>query len=319
MTSCFDNYITASEDTVSKSGLYFTDLSACTVSLLDDLTKEDHADWTDCFDYLYRTAQRNLKIDVQRKLADKFHIDKKLITRETSEFLTPYTSGLSGVKIWVTLPKYARLQIVSIELDSLAAHTAGQILVYQEDENGRLLSTITENITGGRQVIQMNQLQEFEERHIYIATSMQVRTTKNKWYADNSYNGVVNGLNYDDKFCSWSCWYGGTGSVFQINGGGLNVKFILFCSMEKFICENLPLFQYAILNRLGVDTMKERITTQKVNKTSVLTEDRAKELMEVFNEDYKAALDAATSNLKMTEDPICFMCKASIHAKTNLP
>ena len=78
---CFSGYITASNDTTSKSGLYFTDLAGCTVSLLDDLTKEDHNDFNDCFDYLYKTAQRNLKIDVQRKLATRFHIDKKLNTR----------------------------------------------------------------------------------------------------------------------------------------------------------------------------------------------------------------------------------------------
>ena len=104
-----------------------------------------------------------------------------------------------------------------------------------------------------------------------------------------------------------------------MNGGGLNVKFILYCSIEKFILENLPLFQFALLYRLGVDTMKERLTTQRVNMTTVLTEERAKELLAVHNEDYKAALDAATMSIKMTEDPICFMCKKTVSAKINLP
>ena len=77
------------------------------------------------------------------------------------------------------------------------------------------------------------------------------------------------------------------GYVQQVNSGGLNVKFVVYCSMDKFICENLPLFQYALLNRTGVDTMKERITTRaEQTQTSILTADRAKELMQVFNDDH---------------------------------
>lgn len=315
--NCYQDYITVAEDVPSKSGNYFTDLSGCTVRLLDDLTKEDHADYSECFDYLYKRAQINLKTDVNRKLSDKFHIDKKLITRETSEFLTDYTSGQVGVKIWVPLPKYARLQILSIELDSIAAHIGASIYVYKEDQNGTLLDTIAGDIAAGKQTIDV--YSEYEERHIYVTTDITLRQTRNKRYYDNVYGGFVQGLSYDDKFCSWPCWYGGTGSVFQINGGGLNIKFLLYCSIQKFICENLPLFGEALLYKLGVETMKERITTQRINKTSVLTEDRAKELLEVFSEDYNEALIAATSNLKMQEDPICFMCKSSVHAKTNLP
>lgn len=311
---CFDGYITASTDTPSKSDLYFTDLAGCTVSLLDDLTKEDHDDYTDCFDYLYKTAQRNLRIDVQRQLAQRFHIDKKLITRETSEFKTDYnsTSDLAGVKIYVPLPKYGRIQILSIGVDS---QTTGDqnFYVKETDESGDLLATIPVTLTSGKQTVQV--YEDFEEDEIFVyydPTAITLKETQNLYY--NTDNIRL------DKSCQFNCWFGGDpGTVIQVNGGGLNVKFVLYCSMEKFICENLPLFQFALLNRLGVDTMKERITTQRVNITSVLTEERAKELLEVFNEDYKAALDAATQSIKMNEDPICFNCKRTVSSKPNLP
>lgn len=308
----FSGYITASTDTPSKSGMYFTDLAGCTVSLLDDLTKEDHNDWTDCFDYLYSAAQRNLKIDVQAKLASRFHIDRKLLTRETSKFLTTYNSGsgLAGVKIQFYLPKYARMQILSIGVDSQSTGSKS-FYVYKDDENGDLLSTITATLTGGKQTIDV--YQEFEENTIYVAYDLSQITTKqtvNKWFVNDWYG--------DDKTCSWNC-YGTNGSVWQINSGGIDVKFVIECSLDKFITENLPIFQYALFYRLGVDTMKERITTQRVNKTSVLTEDRAKELMMVFNDDYKAAIEAATMNIKLTEDPYCFRCKNSVSSKSNLP
>lgn len=309
----FSGYITASTDTTSRSGLYFTDLAGCTVSLLDDLTKEDHADWEECFDYLYKTAQRNLRIDMQKALANRFHIDKKLITRETSEFKDDYNSysGLAGVKIQVALPKYARLQILSIGVNSA---TAGAVpfYVYKEDENGDLLATISSTLTGGKQTVEV--YQEFEEEEIFIAynaASVSLKQTQNRYYDSDQIT--------QDKNCQFDCGTGDLGVVTQVNGGGLNIKFILYCSMEKFILENLPLFQFALLYRLGVDTMKERLTTQRVNLTTVLTEERAKELLGVHNEDYKAALEAATMSIKMTEDPICFMCKKTVSSKINLP
>ena len=308
----FSGYITASTDTPSKSGIYFTDLAGCTVSLLDDLTKEDHADSDECFDYLYKTAQRNLRIDVQRALAQRFHIDKKLITRETSEYLDDYNSGsgFGGVKISVSLPKYARLQILSIGLNSSAAGTAS-IVIFKEDENGDTLATVSGSVVQGRNLLEV--YEDFEDEEIFVAydlSTLNLKKTQNKYYDTDSIMA--------DKSCEFDCNEAG-GSVLQVNGGGLNVKFVLYCSMEKLILENLNLFQSALFYRLGVDTMKERITTQRVNMTSVLTAERATELMGVFNEDYKSALEAATMNIKMTEDPICFMCKRTLSAKTSLP
>jgi hypothetical protein len=313
---CFSNYITTDDSTPSKSGLYFNDLSGCTVDLLDDLTKQDQADYTECFEYLYKKAQINLKIDVQRKLSDKFHIDKKLISRETSEYKSAVNTAtdLAGVKIKVSLPKYARLQILSIGVYSENTYSSpeAEFYIYKENTSGDLLSTVSSELVEGKNTVQV--YEEFEEDELFIAydpTVLELRETKNKYYDMNTY--------FDEKVCKFNCVFGDEGTITQVNAGGLNIKFVLYCSMEKFICENLPLFQYALFYRLGVDTMKERITTQRVNKTSVLTPERAVELMDIHNEDYKAALDAATMNIKMTEDPVCFMCKSTVRSHTNLP
>lgn len=313
---CFSGYITTDDSTVSKSGLYFTDLTGCTISLLDDLTKEDQADYTECFNYLYKKAQINLKIDVQRKLADRFHIDKKLISRETSEFKEAVNAGneLAGVKISVTLPKYARLQILSIGVYSESANTSpeAEFYIYKDNADGDLLSTVSAELVEGKNTIEV--YEDFEEDTLFVAYDPSVlglRETKNRYYPDNIY--------ITEKICNFPCLFGDEGTITQVNSGGLNIKFILYCSMDKFICENLPLFQYALFYRLGVDTMKERVATQRVNKTSVLTPERATELMTLHNEEYMSALDAATMNIKITEDPICFICKSTVRAQTNLP
>lgn len=312
----FAGYITTDESVPSKSGQYFTDLTGATISLLEDLIKEGQSDYTDTFNYLYKKAQLNLKIDVQRKLSDRFHIDKKLITRETSQFKDEYndSTSLAGIKIKVSLPKYARLQILSIGVDAEPAtpEPSGTFYVYAGDETGELLATISGQLAGGKNLIEV--YREFEEKQLFIAydpTVTSLKKTKNKYYDDNT-------CYYGDYACDFPCC-GSEGSITHVNGGGLNVKFVLYCSIEKFILENLPLFEGALFYRLGVDTMKERIASQKVNKTTVLTVERAVELMGLHNEDYMAALDSATANIKIQEDPICFMCKSTVRSKPNLP
>ncbi len=310
----FEGYITTDESVPSKSGLYLTDLAGVTISLLDDLTKEDQEDYTACFNYLYKKAQINLAIDVQRKLANRFHIDKKLVSRETSEFKADYNegTGLSGVKIETVLPKYAKIQVLTLTVfaQDVSPVPDATIYIYQDNADGELLATITSPLVAGRNVIDV--YQDFEADTLFIVYDPEVislKETQNKYYPD--------GTRIGDKIC-FPCGFDES-TVQQINGGGINAKFVVYCSMAKVLSENLPLFQYALFYRLGVDTMKERITTQRVNQTSVLTAERATELMGVHNEDYQAALDAATMNIKMTEDPICFMCKSTVKSVTNLP
>lgn len=314
---CFSDYITIDRTTPSKSGLYVVDLPGVTVAQLDGLTKDEQDDFEGLFDNIYTNAQINLKIDVQKKLANRFHIDRKLVSRETSDYLTDLNtnSGLAGVKISVNLPKYARLQILSIGVKSNQAYNSPEpaFYVYKEDEDGELLSTISSELTEGRNTIQV--YQDFEEDDIFVAYNPELwdlYQTENKYYTNTTYF-------QKDISCTFPCYWGEPGFVQQVNGGGLNVKFIVYCSMEKFLCENLPLFQYALWYRIGVDLMKERIVSDRVNRFTVISEERATELMGVFNEEYANAVEAATMNIRMTEDPICFMCKSTITAKTSLP
>jgi hypothetical protein len=313
---CFEEYITIEEDAPSDSGLYFTDLSGCTSSILTDLMKEGHADEQACFDYIYKKAQSGLKIDLHRKLAGRFHIDKKLITRETSVYNSTLNggSGYAGVQIKVTLPKYGRLQILSIDVKSNAAYSspAAEFKIFKTDSSGELLYSKSADLVVGRNSVKV--YEDFEEAELFVAYSPgsnSLYKTDNLYFPQDSSN--------QDLECTFPCGGGSMGSIQQINGGGINVKFVLYCSIEKFICENLPLFQFALHYGIGVESMKERITTQNVNISSVLTEERAKELLALYNEEYKDALDVAVMNIKMTEDPICFSCKRTVSAKTNLP
>lgn len=287
------------------------------VAMLAGLTKEDQADFQEFFDTIYGNARAQVLIDLQEKLAQRFHIDLKLVSRETSSFLDDVNDPglIAGVKIQYNLPKYARINILSIGVfsESDALSPEGQFFVYEGDENGELLSTISAEVTTGRQTFEV--YEEFTEPNLFIGYNtdqLTLRKTTNKYSPDGDYNS-------DKLSCSYPCRYGDAVYVQQVNGGGLDVKFLITCSMERFLCENLPLFKHVLWYRIGVEAMKEAIQSDRVNRFTVFSEERAAERLALYVEDYTKALNAATMNIKMTEDPVCFECKKTIGSVTSLP
>ncbi len=311
----YDGYITIDSSISSKSGLYVTDLPGITVHQLHSLTKDEQDDFYGFFNTIYKNAQISLKIDVQRKLKSSFHFDQKLVSRETSEYIADINaaSSLAGVKIKYVLPKYAKLQILTIEVKSEFEYSSpeAEFFIYKEDADGDLLQTISSELSAGNNVITVDQ--DFYEDELFICydpTDINLRKTENKYFR---------GANSWDKLnCTFPCW-GQEGSIQQINGGGINITFVVMCDIKKFILENLPIFADALWYRIGVELIKERKVSDRVNRFTVITEERATELMSLYNEEYIAALETATDIININEDPVCFSCKSSVTKMTSLP
>lgn len=313
---CWSNYITPSIDTPSRSGLYANGLPGVTLNLLDELTKDEQADFEEFWDYIYNLAKVNFINDVQSRLSDKFHVDLKLVSRETSKFNSENTnSGLAGVTLEYSLPKYAKLQILSIGVDAFEAIASPEFTytIYEDDANGRVLHTATEALEEGRNTIDV--YQDFEADKIFVAynaSDYRLKSTENKYYANCSY--------FDKLSCTFPCYGSGySASVSQVNGGGLNVKFVVYCSIEKFICENINLFKNAFWYRIGLDLMRERLLSDKFNRFTTLTEGRAEQLMELYNTEYLKHADNSVKNLRIQEDDICFECRSTVSATSLLP
>lgn len=313
---CWSNYITPSQDTPSKSGLYANGLPGVTLNLFDELTKDEQADWEEFWDYIYNLAKVNFVNDIQTRLADKFHLDLKLVSRETSKFNSENTnSGLAGITIEYDLPKYARLQVLSVGLDSLEYYESPefQFNIYEDNADGELLYEGSAGVLAGRNTIEV--YEDFEVDKIFVAynaSEYRLKSSENKYYANCSH--------FDKLSCTFPC--GGDGyeaSVFQINGGGLNVKFVIYCSIEKFICENINLFKTALWWRIGLELINERIMSDRFNRFTTLTKERADDLRTFYNEEYLKHADNSVKSLKIKEDGICFECKSTVSTRQLLP
>jgi hypothetical protein len=114
--SCQDGYIELDRSTTSRSGLYGSDLPGVEIALLEGLEKDSQNGYEEVWDMIYSRAWTNLVSDTQVAISKKFHANRKLISRETSEFTSDdVTSGdLAGVTMQFDLSRYARLHVISV-------------------------------------------------------------------------------------------------------------------------------------------------------------------------------------------------------------
>lgn len=314
--SCFDGYITLSPSIdTSRSGLYASGLPGVDEELIAGISKyvEDSSD--DTWDTIYKRACDNLTADIASKFNDKFIVDLKLLSRVTSQYLDTFNGSteIAGVKISFRLPRYARLHVISVSLKSEIDYpNPGFNLIFQDtDSDGELLLTKNKALTEGLNTIQVDT--DFEVDSLFIGydpTLYSLKSTENKRFDSL--------LAYDPIICEWDCW-GGQGRVEQINGGGLSVNYVVFCSIEKFVCEQLNLFRTALLWRIGVELTAERRFGERLNRFTTMTVERATELMDYYMTSYERELYNVIRAMNITEDPWCFNCKNTVYVKSETP
>jgi hypothetical protein len=308
--SCYADYITIDNSTPSRSGLYASDLPGVDILLLDSLAKPQQDSYKVLYNSIYKRAWDNLVSDVEKALQSKFHVDKKIISRETSEFLTTtHTAG--EVRIRIDLPKYARLHIISIGIKSVSEHFSPEAEFFFTDENEETLYSKEAELVEGYNTINIDQ--DFEVCDLTVSyEGIESYQTKNKYYPGFRY--------YSEIFCEFDCidnFY--PGKVDQMYGGGLNIKFNVICSVEKYICDNINLFKQALYYRLGLELVVERRFGNRINEFTTMTTEDAEKLQEFYNTQFQQELLNATKAVDIKEDPICFNCKSIVSSRPILP
>lgn len=316
--ACPGRLITPDKSIPSGLGLYANGLPGVTLSLFDDLTKDEQEDYLEFWDDIYQRSWDNFVSDVQTLLADKFHIDLKLVSRETSKYQSDLNegSGLAGVLIEFPLSRYSRFHLVSISVKSDAAvdTSPGAAFPIYDDEDGNLIDTVYGELVAGLNEVHVNEDFDTQTDKIFVAfdpEEVNLHKTENRYFDTDE-------ISSDKLSCSFPCGYG-EGSVRQINGGGVNVKFNVYCSIAEVICENINLFRLAFWYRIGVELMIERRLSDKFNRWTTLTAERAVELMTIYQGEYDKHLKNSVKSLSMREDPVCFQCGSIVDTSTVLP
>lgn len=318
--SCHSDFITIDNSTPSRSGLYGVSLPGVEIAMLEGLTKEDQDDYLELWDTIVDRAWNNLVSDISIALQNKFFVDTKIVSRVTSEFKDTYNAatGLAGIKISFSLPRYGRIHINTIEVFSQQAYDSPEasITIYDTDADGEVLYQGGHTLVVGRNTIYLNQ--DFEVDDLFIAYDPELlsfKETENKYYNNSPY------INWSKFSCTFPCCdYGDySGTITHENGGGLNVTYSVVCSIEKFTCENINLFKMAYFYRIGVELADEQLLGNRLNKYTTMTSERAAERSGYFGAKYTQNVGEAIKSINIHEDQICFKCKSVTMSKTTLP
>lgn len=312
----FSSFITASKDTPSRSGLYANQLPGVTLNLLDDLTKDEQEDFNEFWDDIYERSIANFLSEVQGKLADKFHVDLKLVSRETSEFKQTLNTetGYAGIKIEYKLPRYGVLHMGEIEVYADFAQQAVKFEFFEKDETGRKLHEVEVDLEQGVNHVFVGQ--DFRADKLFIAFDpalVSIRETKNKYFDNCNY------LEYSDLSCIFPCGTNSQASVKQVNGGGINVIFNAVCSIRKFVEDNLNIFKDAFWYRIGLELIRERMFSDRFNRWTTMMLEDAEKKEAAYIQECEIKLNAAIKSIRINEDPVCFTCKSTVYSNYQIP
>lgn len=282
--------------------------------MIEGLAKEGK-DGDQTWAVLYKRAHDGLVADVANRIHRKFNTNLKLVTRETSSFKegVNVASGLSGIEIYFDLPKYARIHVISVEVFAEQEYASPDVpfYVYDQDADGELLFETQQSLVVGRNTIYIDR--DFTTDQIFIAYDAEtlLRQTDLLKYNTGLYS-------YSCNSCEFDC-DGYRGRVKQINGGGLNVKYNVYCSIEKFVCENINLFAQSLLWKIGIVISQERRFGERLNKFTTMNLERAEELMGFYADEYVKNLNDTIINQNMREDVWCFPCKKLVSKMSSMP
>jgi hypothetical protein len=308
----FTNYITPSKDTSSRSGLYANGLPGVTLNLLDDLTKDEQEDFEEFWEDIYNRSIINFVGEVQGRLADKFLIDLKLVSRETSKFESDDNSGtgIAGIKLEYVLPKYGVLHVLTIEVFSDSVQSDVDFTFYETNEDGRVLYTSEGNdLVEGINIIYIDQDFSVDKLFIgYDRSLITLRQTRNRYFDSGYY------FSFSEIECTFPCYNNSEGKVTQIEGGGINVIYNATCSIRKFVEDNLNIFKDAFWYRIGLELIRERIFSDRFNRFTTMQAEDAEKKESTYAKECELKLNNAIRSLRLNEDPICFNCKSTVSA-----
>lgn len=313
LTQCFNNYITIDGIAVTPvSGIYINRfLRGFTLTQADKLRKDDQSSRTQWWNELYEASVANFIIDIRKKVHSDFLYDAQLIAGETSDYETSVSTatGLGGVIIKMPLTLFSEMRILraQFKVDQVITSPPNlNIEVRQKNATGELLDTIfVDAVQDGLNYA--NIYKSYDEEELFIGLN----------HDDISVHKTTNSDNW--KVYHNSCLeQANTAFITQVNTGGLNVEFNISCSIEKFICSRITYMKGAFAYRIGMDIMAERLSSDRINRFTTITPERAEQLMQVYGDQYEKALKSLFPILTK-DDPICMNCKSVVKSETLIP
>ncbi len=332
----------------SISGLQAKELMGLTVYSINELSDSDSASFNKFYEELYARAWRALQVDAQKILSGfyklpegeivngKFNINAKVTTLETSEYIPETLSPLDGGNMvaWLylknSLSLYSEMYInwLEVYLIGSATLTAGSAVVEIYDMNfasqsSKLFSKTFSSLTIPPGVPYRFQLgfKTFSTTD-YIGIKITITPPSASYKLASTKQAIWPNGNMVDDDLSCQCNIGSSPYWVQATQGtpsGINASVSIKCSLDRFIDLNFPLFALPLYYSIGREFMKDRIASDRVNEYTVITTERAEQLIEQYQKDYVNAVSNIRGINSIDEDGVCFSCNRPVYSTNLIP
>jgi len=283
------NYVECSNP---ESDLFINDLPGVSLKIASQIASEELQTGNEVLKKCINTAIKKVFNDFTLKVSPHFNFNAIVQTREVNDFSDSTLIAPASAERGLLLKRWrSELAEIYVEQIYVKIQTAGtyQIKFY----NGETLQETIETAIESDVIKTIRVDKRFTSETVKIV----IDNTNTAVYSNN-----IGNWNFQE--CG-TCNGNGQGLVVKGWDGaeennvmyGIGVKTSVRCYEENLICSLLPRMYFFIWYQSGVEFMKEKIYSDRVNPITTFTKERAKELLIEYQEEYALQYAVFTKNI----------------------
>jgi len=301
----------------SLSGKYLTDLPGVSLLNIDSVANEQQTSFVGVFADVEKRAISRMSKDILSFMKSQYNLKKSIYTYRTTGDIDgsiPFDGKAHGVNVYA-LYDYSPLLRIHLNRVYLYAPEAKTIdIFYGIDVNSLNTKTIDTQVGWNEVVIN----ETFETLNLLVLYDGHEFTNLPSLEIDSAVCDCL----YQDTDCyvleNRAASLSMAGLTYGTNSYGLKAEVSLRCAYESIVCANLDIYGDAYLYALGMELMRERLYSDRVNRFTSVDRNRAKELLDLFTQDYTDFLATANNTVHL-EDDACVECLEASGFKWVIP
>lgn len=309
----------------SQSGLFIDNLPGITLESIEKVSEPEKPTYTSVFENIEnRTLQKFGTIVTNyyskqyrlRRVLDNIDLGKKINTIDNQ---TPAANELRGILISLDYPDYHSGSILRItNLQTLSFYAKNNIsgLPFKviDANTSEVLETFTKDVTTGWNLIAENKNYRANKIFIgYDASSLESAYMPIHQHVNGWCSCVSDAFNCDSKIEGAKTENPFTEITEKENNTfGLSANIGILCGYDGIVCNNKAVFATALWYMMGAEMLTERIYSDRLNKYTTISRDRAKELRDEFEVIWKNELATALDGIQISSYDCCIECDAQL-------
>lgn len=315
---CLDTLIGLRGICETSEGLLINNLAGIDLKMISQLSNEDKGDYSEVWDAVQSNAIDQLKGDVLPVMSNYFKpnliVENVLSSYTSTAVQTTPEAKYKGVLIDYWGDKFTQVYINDVRINLVSSGTY-TIKIF-DTWTGLELDSFSLVGTAGYNLLNINKEYTVDNnrKRLFIAIDSTAVTA-----IDSKIEGSVNVILKGGEISTATTPLYDNITFANTSTGGLTVTFNIKCSIDSFICQFKDTLKYALWYKTGSVLMDFRINSDRLNKYTLVKQDTARELRDMYESKYKEQLKSVLENIGGISEGICFPCDKKRSFKINLP